>query len=230
VISRIIRVCFRAHTFCEDKLMVIWRYLSCAAGLALVLLPAAAPAQRILDFAQLDASRDTRTLVLVRALRGDDPKNPAPPLLSLTYTDWDTGSTASAGYMHRWALTRGTHKWSVGAGAGANHFRSEGNGDDKTALSARAQTELSGPAPGGSYYGLLQVSSFRRGGLGLFQYDIANSPVGFEIRRYLESGHHHTAGIIRYALDQRRHWFLRAGIIRSNGDDQLLVGLAYNAF
>jgi hypothetical protein len=195
----------------------------------LIAAPFAAGAQ-IVDFAQLDASRDTQSVVLVKALRQNNTQRPD-PLVSATYTRWDTGSTASLGYMHRWALTQGTHSWLVGAGVGANAFRSRTAGqDDENALSLRAQTELSGPAPGGRYYGLLQASTFRDQIFGLVQYDLANSPLGFELSRLRESEHRQTVGAVRYALDSRKHWFLRGGLVKTPDDTQPFIGFAYNGF
>jgi hypothetical protein len=64
--------------------------------------------------------------------------------------------------MHRWALTTGAHSWLVGAGVGANAFRSRtASEENENALSLRAQSELSGPAPAGRYYALVQLSTFR---------------------------------------------------------------------
>jgi hypothetical protein len=35
---------------------------------------------------------------------------------------------------------------------------------------------------------------------------------------------------VRVALDERRRWFARAGVVDSDGDVQPFVGIAYNAF
>jgi hypothetical protein len=209
--------------------MGILKNVGGALAIAMVVCPAATSAQQLLDFAQFDYSADTRTLVLVRALRSEASSAP-PPLLIATYTEWHTGSTAAIGYMHRWALTEGTHHWSVGAGAGANHFRSDDGREKESSLSLRAQTELSGPLPGGSYYALLQYSTFRDGTFGLIQYNLAGSPLGFELSRYSETEHRQSTVAVRYALDERRRWFARAGVTRSSGDNQFFVGVAFNAF
>ena len=87
--------------------------------MAVAACPAAASAQvspQIIDFGQADVSSDTQTLVLVKALPYGQPK--PDPLLTAAYTHWQDGWSASVGYMYRWGLTNGDHKWSVGAGAG----------------------------------------------------------------------------------------------------------------
>src|SRR5207248_8422165 len=73
--------------------------------------PVVASAQ-FLDFAQLDVSKDTKTLVLVKAIPGIAKPNPD-PLLSAAYTKWQDGWSANIGGVYRWALTTGEHKWSV---------------------------------------------------------------------------------------------------------------------
>lgn len=201
---------------------------SAALAASLASCPAVALAQW-LDFGQLDLSEDTRTLVLVQALRDGRPETPD-PLLSAAYTKFPNGSTASAAYTHRWALAQGRHNWLVGAGAGINHYDSDVDEDDKTGLSARAQTELFGPAPGGSYYALAQFSSFRRAAFASAQYNPANLPVGFELARYRERGYRHTAALARITLTSDRRWFLRLGVLRNEGDNRAFVGIAYNAF
>src|SRR5207253_1825588 len=59
---------------------------------AMSVWPAAASAEQLLDFFQLDGSRDVQTLVLVKAAPFGESAKPA-PLLSGTYTRWETGST-----------------------------------------------------------------------------------------------------------------------------------------
>lgn len=198
----------------------------------LVLALAASPALawgQIVNFAQIDISRDTRTVALVRALPGHNPDKPD-PLLTANYTRWDTGSSASAAYIHRWTLYSGTHNWGVGAGAGLNHFENNA-GEDRTGASLRAQTELSGPAPGGSYFALLQLSTFRSGTFGLLQYNFANTRYGVDLSHYRETGVKQTALALRMALDDRRRWFVRAGLIESQDKHmQPFIGFAYNAF
>jgi hypothetical protein len=183
--------------------------------------PVAASAQ-IIDFGQADVSSDTQTLILLKALPYGQQK--PDPLLSAAYTHWQDGWSASVGYMYRWGLTGGDHKWSVGAGAGADRFVSED--DNQSAASARAQTELSGPAPGGNYFLLAQLSTFRRGVFALAQYNLADSPLGFEVSHYNETGHHHTTAAVRYNLGSSK-WFLRAGLIAAE-KDQPFIGVGYN--
>jgi hypothetical protein len=168
------------------KKLRLWQ----AVGVAILVgMPVAAEAQW-LEFAQADVSQDTKSLVFVKALRSGDPLS---PLLSAVYTHWDVGSTGSLGYMHRWALTSGDHAWSVGAGVGANAFRSRtASEENENALSLRAQSELSGPAPGGRYYALVQLSTFRNQVFALAQYDLGNLPLGMELSAVNETGYHHT--------------------------------------
>src|SRR5882724_6183308 len=83
---------------------------------AMAACPFAASAQtqtqtQILDFLQADVSADTQTLVLVKALPYGQQK--PDPLLTAAYTHWQDGWSASVGYMYRWGLTSGEHKWSV---------------------------------------------------------------------------------------------------------------------
>jgi hypothetical protein len=193
------------------------------------MVPAAASAQ-IVDFAQFDYSEDTRTFVLVKALADARPERPD-PLLTASYTEWDTGSSTSVGYVYRWALTQGRHSWSVGAGVGLTHFNSRSAGDeDETGGSLRAQTEISGPAPGGSYFALLQLSTFREALFALAQYNVDKWRVGFDISRYEEETVKNTALGVRIALDERRRWFARVGVVDTDGDQQPFIGIAYNAF
>jgi hypothetical protein len=204
-----------------------------AAGMAALMAAPAVARGQLLDFAQVDVAEDTQTVVLARALRLNDPQRPD-PLITAGYTRWDTGSTAGAGYMHRWALTQGEHRWLVGAGAGANTFRSRGSAaeEEEDGLSLRAQTELSGPAPGGRYYGLVQVSTFRDQFFGLLQYDLAKSRLGFELSALSETGHRQRTAAVRLALDEKKRWFLRGGAITTLESDetQAFVGLAFNGF
>lgn len=195
--------------------------------LALAVCPAIAWGQ-IVNFAQIDVSRDTRTLALVRALPDNNPQTPD-PLLTANYTRWETGSSAGAAYMHRWALHSGTHNWGVGAGVGINHFENNA-GEDRTGGSLRAQTEVSGPAPGGSYFALLQLSTFRRGAFALAQYNFAGTPYGLDLSHYTETGVKQTTLALRVALDERKRWFFRTGLIESQNDIKPFVGLAFNAF
>ena len=206
------------------KKLRLWQ----AVGVAILVgMPAAAEAQW-LEFAQADVSQDTKSLVFVKALRSGDPLS---PLLSAVYTHWDVGSTGSLGYMHRWALTSGDHAWSVGAGVGVNAFRSRTvSEENENALSVRAQSEVSGPAPGGRYYALVQLSTFRNQVFALAQYDVSNLPLGLELSAVNETGYHHTKLALRYALDSKRRWQLRAGAIFKADDTEPFIGLAFNGF
>lgn len=94
----------------------------------------------------------------------------------------------------------------------------------------RAQTEISGPAPGGSYFALLQLSTFRDAVFALAQYNVNKWRVGFDLSRYEEETVKNTAPGVRVALDERRRWFARVGIIDSDDDVQPFIGIAYNAF
>jgi len=193
---------------------------------ALMAFPVIASAQQLVDFFQLDVSRDVQTVVFVKASPFGEPQKPA-PLFSVGYSRWEDVSTVQAGYVYRWALTTGDHKLSVGAGGGADHFHSSDSGD-KTAADARGQLELSGPATGGNYYALAQMSTFRRSALGLVQYNLADSPWGFDGSYYSETGHHHFTGAVRYTLASSK-WFLRGGVIISD-KDQPFIGVGYNGF
>lgn len=195
--------------------------------LALTACPALACAQ-IINFGQIDISRDTVTAAVVRALPDGNPQKPD-PLLQGSYTRWDTGSTGSAAYIQRWTLNSGTHNWGVGAGVGINHYENDA-GADKTGGSLRAQTELSGPAPGGSYFALLQLSTFRRGMFALGQYNFAGTRYGMDLSHYTETGVKQTTLALRVALDDRKRWFFRTGLIDSQNEMQPFIGLAFNAF
>ena len=196
---------------------------------AMSVWPAAASAEQLLDFFQLDGSRDVQTLVLVKGAPFGETAKPA-PLLSLTYTRWETGSTVSGGYVYRWALTTGEHKLTVGAGGGVDYFRSRGTDDNenKTQPDARGQLELSGPATGGTYYALAQMSTFRRSALGLVQYNFADTPWGLDGSYYSETGYHQFSGAVRYTFPTTK-WFVRVGAIASN-QTQPFIGVGYNGF
>ncbi|MES3013878.1 MAG: hypothetical protein V4750_09150 [Pseudomonadota bacterium] len=200
-----------------------------AAAAALALLPAAAMAQ-IVDFAQLDASSDASTLVLVRALPRSTTAAPA-PLLSATATRWSSGEAVALGYVYRWALVDGAQQWVLGAGAGANTFRSRAEGDasHESALSARVQLEGSGPAPGGSYYALAQASSFRSAWFGVLQYMPSGLPLAVEWSRYHEATYQATGVGARIAIGVP-HWFVRIGATRADGRTRAFVGVVYNGF
>ena len=199
------------------------------AAAALALLPVVAMAQ-VVDFAQLDASSDASTLVLVRTLPRSTTAAPA-PLLSATVTRWGSGEAAALGYVYRWTLVDGAQQWVVGAGAGANSFRSRAEGDasHESALSARIQLEGSGPAPGGSYYALAQASSFRSAWFGLLQYSPSGLPLTVEWSRYHEATYQATGLGVRVAIGVP-NWFVRVGATRADGRTRPFVGVVYNGF
>jgi hypothetical protein len=195
---------------------------------ALAILPTAAHAGWI-DYAQADTSSSATTVVLVGAVGATDTPRPA-PLVSATYTRWSTGAAGGIGYVQRWAVGGDTHHWVIGAGAGANAFHSRDASDEnKAALSARAQSEWFGPAPGGSYYALAQASSFRRSWLAAAQYSPAGAPVALEWARYHERGYQASSAGLRIATGVPR-WYVRLGATHANAETRGYLGIAYNGF
>ena len=100
---------------------------------------------------------------------------------------------ADCGKLGRWpdrghrdhaALVSGRRRapMAVGVGVGANYYRSRGSADadEEAALSARVQTEFIGSAPQGSYYALVQASSFRGGVYAGAQYSFQEQPFALE--------------------------------------------------
>lgn len=199
------------------------------AAIAVVAAPTLSMAQ-IVDFAQIDASSNASTLVLARELPRTGTAEPA-PLLSLTAARWDTGEAAAIGYVYRCRLTDGPHQWLVGAGAGANTFHSRADGDRKSSsdVSARAQTELSGPAPGGAYYALAQASSFRNSWFATVQYLPTRLPIAVEVSSYNEATYHSVSTALRISIGVP-HWFVRVGATRADGDTVPFFGITYNGF
>lgn len=199
------------------------------AAIAVVAAPTLSMAQ-IVDFAQIDASSNASTLVLARELPRTGTAEPA-PLLSLTAARWDTGEAAAIGYVYRCRLTDGPHQWLVGAGAGANTFHSRADGDRKSRsdVSARAQTELSGPAPGGAYYALAQASSFRNSWFATVQYLPTRLPIAVEVSSYNEATYHSVSTALRISIGVP-HWFVRVGATRADGDTVPFFGITYNGF
>lgn len=201
------------------------RILPC---LALCLWPVLSPAAPI-DFFQLDGGEDTATLVLVKALRFSA-DNPAPPLLSAVYSRFSNGDTGAIAYTHRWSLTPGPHGFVVGLGAAANSFRDRDKPDeDETGVSLRGQAEGYGPAPAGTYYALLQASTFRDAWFGLIQYAPDGWPVGIEMYRQYQEGYQATTTALRFATGIER-WFVRAGVVRTSGEYRPFVGVTFNGF
>jgi hypothetical protein len=190
--------------------------------------PAFAQAAPI-DFVQLDGGKETATLVLVKALRFSA-DNPAPPLLSAVYSYFSSGDTAAVAYTHRWSLSPGPHGFVVGLGAAANSFRDRDRpSEDETGVSLRGQAEAYGPAPGGSYYALLQASTFRDAWLGLIQYTPSGLPVGLEMYRQDQDGYQATTTALRFntGID---NWLFRVGVVRTNEEYRPFVGVTFNAF
>jgi hypothetical protein len=191
-------------------------------------LPTLASAQW-LDYAQVEGSANNASLVLVRALREAE-LTAVPALLSATAARWQDGQTVAIGITPRWALSGGEHQWLVGVGVGANSYRSRGGAelDEESAVSLRAQTEISGPAPQGSYYALLQASSFRGGVYAGVQYSPQGRIFAFETSYYRETSYHAYNLGMRFALPVER-WFVRIG---ATHDDRTraYIGLAYNGF
>jgi hypothetical protein len=203
-----------------------------AAALAAAMLAAApaARAERIVDYAQLDASSETITFVAVRAL--GDPRSAEPaPLLTASFARWADGQAGGVGAVYRFGLPTGEHSASIGVGAGVNGWRSRapGDTDSEQGLSARLQAESYGPAPGGHYYVLLQGSSFRDSWLATAQYDPAALPLAFELSRYGETGYHATTVTLRIALG-RSGWSARVGGIDDDGGRHAFLGIGYNGF
>lgn len=182
-----------------------------------------------LDYAQVEGSANNASLVLIKALR-DVELTTVPALVSVSAARWEDGATVAVGLTPRWALVDGEHQWLVGLGAGANYWRSRGGTtqDEQSALSLRAQTEALGPAPAGSYYLLLQATTFRGGTFAAAQYSLQRAPVAFETSYYRETDYHAVSLGLRFALPAPR-WFLRIG---ATNDDRTraYLGLAYNGF
>jgi hypothetical protein len=200
------------------------------AALAVGAVTGTASAQRVLDYAQLDGSSESWTVVGVRAL--GDPRAATPaPLVSATYTRWADGEAGGLGVVYRFGLPTAEHAASLGVGAGVNGYRSRvpGEIDSETSLSLRLQAESYGPAPGGHYYVLGQASTFRRGWLATAQYAPAAWPVAFELTRYAETGYHATTAVLRLAVGGSG-WWLRVGAVDDTGGRRALAGVAYNGF
>lgn len=201
------------------------------AVMLVVAVPAVSQAQWV-DFVQVDGSSDSSTFVLVREAPRTTGGGPA-PLLSATATRWSSGQALAIGYVYRWQIVQGEQQWLVGAGAGANAFRSRaaGNEADESALSARVQSEWFGPVLGGSYYALAQASSFRGAWFATLQYSLPAMPLALalEASRYHETTYQATSVGLRVAIGVP-HWFARVGAVRADGQSRPYVGLTYNAF
>jgi hypothetical protein len=208
------------------------------AGLALAASVGAATA-RGLDFAQVEASSDSATLVLVRAL-GDLPTTPAAPLpalLSLNATRWHDGEAVSLGVLPRWTLaSHDGHTWRAGAGAGVDHFGSRADNHRRTrdGASLRAQLDVDGPLPsatGWRYYALAQAATFR--GQWFVTAQLGAAAGGVEWSRYGDDSYQSTTGVLRVSLDRMvgaRGWSLRLGAVHDQVGTRAVVGVGYNGF
>jgi len=204
-------------------------------GLTAALLAVAAAASPAraggpIDFAMVEGSSDSVTAVLVSALGDTRAADPA-PLLSASYTRWSDGQAGGIGIVKRWSFAADAHTVMLGAGAGANGFSSRAPGDsyNDSALSLRLQAEAFGPAPGGSYYALLQASSFRNGWLAAAQYAPAGWPVGFELSHYAETSYNASTATLRIATGIEG-WWLRLGAVNDFNGTHALLGISYNGF
>jgi hypothetical protein len=199
---------------------------------AALLAPPAARATPWLDFAQLDGSSSSGTLVLVHALPTAGAGQPA-PLLSATATGWADGQSVAAGAVYRWTLAAGDgHALRAGLGAGIDHFRSRAEGDstEDTGASLRAQAEADGAlGTAARYYLLAQGTSFRDGWFATAQLSLAGSGAGVELSRYGDQGYHSTTAVLRLPLGAAG-WTLRLGAVRDDDGSRALVGLGWNGF
>ena len=183
-----------------------------------------------IDYAQLDTSSSATTVVLVHAL-GDTSADKPAPLISATYARWSTGSATAAGYAYRWSVGGDAHRWVLGAGVGVNDFRSRSGQapQHETGPSARFQSEWYGPAAGGTYYALVQASSFRDSWLATAQYAPSGLPISVEWSRYHERGYQATNLGLRIATGVPK-WFVRIGNTDADGKSRPYIGIAYNGF
>jgi hypothetical protein len=195
----------------------------------LAILAATARADAI-DYAQADVSSSATTIVLVGAVGTGEDARPA-PIVSASYTRWDSGEAGGAGFVYRWALPLETQHWLIGAGVGVNANRSWAPADEESdsALALWLQSEWFGPAPGGSYYALARASSYRETWLATAQYAPAGLPISAEWTRYHERGYQATSIGVRVATGLAR-WFVRVGVTRGNGETSPYLGVVYNAF
>jgi len=181
-----------------------------------------------IDFAQLDASRSSTTVVAVQSLRPSEAGRPSPQVTAAA-TRWRTGSALGLSGVARWAVVDGPHAWVVGAGAGLDRFEDRsGPEPSRSAVSVRAQAEWFGPTPVGHYYGLVQASSFRQSRLLVLQHAFARG-VAVELTHYHDRGYESIGAGLRLPLPAER-WYWRIGALRAEGSTTPFVGVAYNAF
>jgi len=202
------------------------------AAAAALLAPPAALAAPWLDFAQLDGSSSSGTLVLVHALPGAGTDQPA-PLLSATATGWSDGQSLAAGAVYRWTLAAGDgHALRAGLGAGIDHFRSRAEGDSSTdsGASLRAQAEADGAlGTAARYYLLAQGTSFRDGWFATAQLSLSGNGAGVELSRYGDQSYHSTTAVLRLPLGAPG-WTLRLGAVRDVDGTRAIVGVGWNGF
>jgi hypothetical protein len=215
------------------------RRVAVAAAVATVFtLPTRPSAARGLDFAQIEASSDSSSVVLVRAL-GEPQSSPPAPLATATATGWHDGEAVALGAVWRRELgATGVITWRAGLGGGVDHFASRADGDRTTrdGASLRGQLEAEGPLSdagnGWRGYALLQASTFRGQWFATLQ---AASPAhgGVELSRYKDETYRSTTLVARFALDRvvgTRGWSLRVGAVHDDAGTRALLGIGYNGF
>lgn len=202
--------------------------LRCALLTALI-LPSGSWARGV-DFGQIDTSSSSTSAVLVRVL--GDPRAATPaPVASANYSRWEDGQTGSIGVTKRWRLVPGSRPVIVGAGVGADSFRSRAPGDHETEErpSLRAQIETYGQVPGGFIYALAQGSSFRASGFATVRYEPRAIPLAFELSHINTRGYRANSGALSLPLGRSR-WSLRGGLMRDENERHGFFGVSYNAF
>lgn len=197
-------------------------------GLALALAGAPAAAERALDFAQVDASTDSHTLVLVRALGDPRAADPA-PLLAASASRWSDGRAVALSLVARRSLLQGGgHTLHTGAGLGLEHFQDRAGDERRDAASLRLQLEAGGPLAAQRYYLLAQGSSFRRSAFVTGQLELGGLPLALELSRYTDRSYGASSGVVRWQV--AAGWWLRLGAVRDDAGTRALVGIAYNGF
>lgn len=182
------------------------------------------------DFAQFDLSSGSSTLVLVRAL--GEPRAAAPaPLLTAAVSRWGDGQAGSVAWLKRAAPLQGTHTLMLGAGVGADGWRSRSNTrrDSDAGVSLRAQAEAVGTLAGGGYYALAQVSTFRDTWFATAQFEPRGAPLAIELSRFGERSYHASTATLRFAVGAPG-WSLRLGAVRDGEGRRVVVGIGYNGF
>ena len=203
--------------------------LLAAAVAALLLPPMASAAERALDYAQLDVSSDSQSLVLARTLGEPRAADPA-PVVTVAASRWAEGETFGAGIVARRALVTGpSFAWRAGLGLGVDRFHDRGSDENtRTGASLRAMTEADGALGPGRYYVLAQFSSFRSGRFATAQYTFDAGP-GLDVARYIDRSYRATTVTLRLPLG-RAGWAVRLGAVRDDSGDRPFVGVMYNGF